>query len=65
MLVSYVVGKIVGSVAHRVIEGEVAAYKRAHPIETGPSGGVNVDVVEGEPAEQPPAGEVMPTRTAA
>jgi hypothetical protein len=63
MMVSYLVGKIVGSVAHRVIEEDIAAYKRAHPLETDSPGGVNV--VENAPTEQPSAGEAAPTRTAA
>ena len=51
-LLCYLVGKIVGFVAQRTIEEDIAAYKREHPIPRDPATGpvvtadVNVDIVE-------------------
>lgn len=65
MVVSYLVGKIVGSVAHRVIEDDVAAYKREHPIEKV-SGAATEGAGDGDQAgTEPPAPQVMPARSAA
>lgn len=51
-LLCYLVGKLIGSVAQRTIEDNIATYKREHPIPHDPvTGGVatpsiNVDIVE-------------------
>lgn len=50
MLVCYVIGRILGGIAQQVIEQEIVAYRKAHPI---PSDEIEADAAE--PASAAPA----------
>ncbi len=73
-VVCLLVGKMVGHVAQRTIEEDIAAYKRDHPIPVDPlkaglldENGSNVDIIEeGETVSETSAGkEPVTSRSAA